>query len=213
MNATPVYRGRMPLAGPVPLRGRASPERRPGRDGRRGDRFRVLYAYPERTTGRSAYPTRNRKRPIRARPDEPETRRGTDGPVNTIREATRILRYLPAYLKRHRAARVILAHTWRLHRSPGRAARRTGGARRAVVRVESASDSECVRGSRDCTRSRDVQVGRTGATRERGRRDSRLADGSTTMSGDAAKKPNAAPIPRSCSAPGARGQTVNGRKR
>ena len=39
---------------PVPLRGRASPERRPGRDGRRGDRFRVLYAYPERTTGRSA---------------------------------------------------------------------------------------------------------------------------------------------------------------
>ena len=74
------------------------------------------------------------------------TRRGTDGTVNTIREATRILRYLPAYLKRHRAARVILAHTWRLHRSPGRAARRTGGARRAVVRVESASDSECVPG-------------------------------------------------------------------
>ena len=59
------------LSRPVPLRGRASPERRPGRDGRRGDRFRVLYAYPERTTGRSAYPTRNRKRPIRARPDEP----------------------------------------------------------------------------------------------------------------------------------------------
>ena len=119
--------GRRRCAGPVP-------ERRPGHDGRRGDRFRVLYAYPERTTGRSAYPTRNRKRPIRARPDEPETRRGTDGTVNTIREATRILRYLPAYLKRHRAARVILAHTWRLHRSPGRAARRTGGGRRAPRR-------------------------------------------------------------------------------
>ena len=69
---------------PVPLRGRASPERRPGRDGRRGDRFRVLYAYPERTTGRSAYPTRNRKRPIRARPDEPNPARDRrDGKYDT----------------------------------------------------------------------------------------------------------------------------------
>ena len=56
-----------------------------------------------------------------------------DGKYDTRSNPNITLR-LPAYLKRHRAARVILAHTWRLHRSPGRAARRTGGARRAVER-------------------------------------------------------------------------------
>jgi hypothetical protein len=179
-------------------------ERRPGHEGRRGDRFRVPYAYPERTTGRSACsvatdPTRNRKRPTWALRGLAPTNPARDRLDGRIEPAIPLTSRL--YLKRHRAARVILAHTWRVHRSPGRAARRTGSGRaRAApsVRVESASDSEraSAGGARAGLRNR-------GGVR--GRRDSR------TIYAECPAKP--APIPRSCSAPGARGQTVNGRKR